>query len=541
MTKSRTTPVNSTAPESTMAKLKGSPAAGLFAATLGFFIGFAAVALFGPTAERFQQVMDLAPMQVGFLVAMPALSGSLLRIPFSAWVDTTGGRKPFLVLLVLSVIGMAGLSLVVNVLYPDRLHLDLYPLLLALGFLCGCGIAIFSVGISQVSYWFPRAQQGRALALYAGAGNLAPGLFSLLLPIALVAWGLSGAYIAWLSLLIIGTVMYGLLGRNAWYFQLRERGLSPVEARRQAAEQGQELFPAASLTEGLKISARKWRTWVLVCIYFSTFGGFVALTAWLPIYWTSFFAVGAVTAGALTALYSVLASVIRILGGVMSDELQKGGENTAILALLIMLNGAVLMTITDQFQVAVPGVLLMAIGMGICNAAVFKMVPQEVPEAVGGAAGWVGGLGAFGGFVIPPIMGFAVRQHGAAGYPLGFVSFIVLALVSLSLVWILKYAHAKSVAEEAAGAPAAVIAQQSAGATNYRVIIDVSRCWSHDPPACDLCVQACPEVLEKPLPNAPARVRRDAEIGRHLSKVREAMRICPTSAILLAEEATTPS
>jgi len=68
-----------------MNKLRGTPAQGLFGATLGFFIGFAAVALFGPTAARFQEVMQLSPLAVGFLVAMPALSGSLLRIPFAAW------------------------------------------------------------------------------------------------------------------------------------------------------------------------------------------------------------------------------------------------------------------------------------------------------------------------------------------------------------------------------------------------------------------------------------------------------------------------
>ena len=87
-----------------MAQVKGTPNQGLFAATMGFFVGFAAVALFGPTASRFQAVMHLSPMMVGFLVAAPALSGSLLRIPFSAWVDTTGGRKPILFLLGLSVI-----------------------------------------------------------------------------------------------------------------------------------------------------------------------------------------------------------------------------------------------------------------------------------------------------------------------------------------------------------------------------------------------------------------------------------------------------
>lgn len=435
-------------------RLKGSPKQGLFGATLGFFIGFAAVALFGPTAARFREVMGLQPMEVALLVAMPALSGSLLRIPFSAWVDTTGGRKPFLVLLALSVVGMAGLSLVINLLYPDRLTRGLYPLLLGLGLLCGCGIATFSVGISQVAYWFPRARQGSALGLYAGVGNLAPGVFSLILPLALVGLGLAGAYLVWLSVLAIGTAMYWFLGRNAWYFQLRQQGLAAVEAQRIAAQHGQELFPAVSLLEGLRISAFQWRTWALVFVYLTTFGGFVALTAWLPTYWSSFFGLDIVFAGVLTAIYSLLTSVIRIIGGGLSDMLEEGGENTAILALLIMLNGATLMTLTQQFEVAVPGILLMAMGMGICNAAVFKLVPQEVPQAVGGAAGWVGGFGALGGFVIPPIMGFAVARHGTFGYPLGFITFLVLALLSLSVIWVLKYTRRGEPFLQSAYAPA---------------------------------------------------------------------------------------
>lgn len=86
----------------------------------------------------------------------------------------------------------------------------------------------------------------------------------------------------------------------------------------------------------------------------------------------------------------------------------------------------------------------MAFGMGICNAAVFKIVPQAVPQAVGGAAGWVGGLGAFGGFVIPPVMAFAVRNLGQPGYAIGFITFIFLTLFSLSMAWILKYARETS-------------------------------------------------------------------------------------------------
>lgn len=432
--------------------IKGNPRLGLVGATLGFFVGFGAVALFGPTAVRFRDAMHLSPMALGFLVAMPALSGSLLRIPFAGWVDTTGGRKPFLALLGLSVIGMAGVSLLVATRYPDGLTPSLYPLLLVLGLFCGCGIATFSVGIGQVSYWFPQSRQGSALAIYAGVGNLAPGLFSLMLPVALGRLGLAGSYMAWLAFLIVGTILYALLGRNAWYFQLRQAGLARDEAERQARAMGQELFPAGTTLDALRISAQAWQTWGLVAIYFTTFGGFVALTAWLPTYWTSAFGVTVLMAGVLTAMYSLLASCVRIAGGVMADTLYQGGQNTSILALLIMLAGALLMTTAREYELAIPGVVLLAAGMGICNAAVFKIVPQVVPQAVGGAAGWVGGIGAFGGFAIPPAMAFAVRDLGDRGYSIGFVVFVFLALVSLAVIWILKYVTAAPIAV-ATGAP----------------------------------------------------------------------------------------
>jgi MFS transporter, NNP family, nitrate/nitrite transporter len=421
----------------------GTPKQGLVGATLGFFVGFAAVALFGPTAVRFRDAMHLSPMALGFLVAMPALSGSLLRIPFSAWVDTTGGRKPFLILLLLSIAGMAGVWFIVATRYPDHLTPSLYPVLLALGALCGCGIATFSVGISQVSYWFPQARQGRALAIYAGVGNLAPGAFSLVLPFALQTFGLAGSYLAWLAFLVAGTIGYWMFGRNAWYFQLRASGLGADDAKREARAAGQELFPAGTTIETLKISARVWQTWALVGIYFTTFGGFVALTSWLPTYWSSAFAVGVIGAGLLTAMYSLTASGMRIVGGVLADSLYEGGQNGCILSLLIMLTGAIVMTTAMSFELAIPAVLLLAIGMGIANAAVFKIVPQVVPQAVGGAAGWVGGLGAFGGFAIPPMMAFAVRDLGRPGYATGFIVFVFLALLSLALTWIVKYARVK--------------------------------------------------------------------------------------------------
>lgn len=414
----------------------GSPAQGLAGATLGFFIGFAAVSLFGPTAKSLGGILALSPLEVGLLVAAPSLSGSLLRIPFSAWVDTTGGRKPFLVLLVLSIVGMAGLFLTLRTYYPGGMTRSFYPLILFLGVLCGCGIATFSVGIGQVAYWYPKARHGTALGTYAGVGNLAPGIFTLLLPFALASLGLSGSYLAWLAFLAAGTALYAYAGRNAWYFQMVAGGVSPETAKELSAARGQEIFPAGTLVDSLLHSARNWKTWALVAIYFTTFGGFIALTAWLPVYWTSFHGATAVVAGSLAGGYSILTSLFRVGGGFLSDRL--GGETTGVLALAVMLAGAVLMTVSGGFGLSVAAEVLLAAGMGVANAAVFKLVAQEVPEAVGGAAGWVGGLGAFGGFAIPPLMGTIVQVRGQQGYAGGFAVFVVLAAVSLVLVGVLR-------------------------------------------------------------------------------------------------------
>jgi len=413
----------------------GSRTRGLIGATTGFFVGFAAVSLFGPVAHRFQEVMGLTPVMVAFLVATPSLTGSLLRIPFGAWVDTTGGRKPFLVLLSLSLLGMVGVWALIVALYPDHLVVSFYPLLLFLAALSGCGIATFSVGIGQVAYWYPPERHGSSLGAYAGLGNIAPGLFAFLLPITLTAWGLAGSYLAWIILLGAGIAAYWLTGLNAPFFQLRRAGVPEDEARRRAEELGQKVFPSAGIRASLGIAARRSATWSLVGIYFTTFGGFIALTAWFPTYWMSYFGLSIGTAGTLTAIYSVGASVIRVPGGSLADRL--GGEATAVGSLVVTLVGALLLTSSPTFALSVTGAVLMAIGMGICNAAVFKLVPQVAKEAVGGVAGWVGGLGAFGGFAIPPIMGAFVSARGQAGYPLGFVVFVALAVFSIVLAWLL--------------------------------------------------------------------------------------------------------
>ncbi|MGL5785881.1 MAG: MFS transporter [Bacteroidales bacterium] len=414
-------------------KISGNSSFGLWGATLGFFFGMAAVSLFGPTAHKFGSVMHLDPTSIGLLVAIPSLSGSILRIPFGAWVDTTGGKKPFNILMILAVIGVAGLMWLVNTHYPDNME-GMYPLVLFFGLLAGCGVATFSVGISQASYWFQQKRQGYATGTYGGVGTIAPGLFAMILPIAIAHMGLGGSYIGWTIFLIIGTILYMLIGKNAPYFQFRKKGMSDADSKAAAIQQGQELFPTGSIKQSLVDSAKIPATWVLTALYFASFGGFLALTEWYPSYWSEFYDVTPVKAGIYTATFSILSAIVRIIAGPLADKL--GGKRLCIYAMLLLLVAAFGMGFSHSFGLSMFFTILIAIAMGINDTAVFKMVPFFIPKAVGGASGWIGGVGAFGGFVVPPVMGAIATKFGKEGYAWGFEVFVLLAAINLLILWI---------------------------------------------------------------------------------------------------------
>ena len=426
-------------------QVKGSPQIGLIMATFGFFIGFAAVSLYGPVAKNLKEILGLSGFLLGLLIAAPNLTGSLLRIPFAAWVDKVGGKIPLATLLVLSVIGMGGLSALLYLYYPN-LEPWMYWLILFFGFLSGCGIATFSVGIAQTAYWFPESKQGFALGVYAGVGNLAPGIFGMMLPFALDEIGLTRSYILWFGFLLIGTVIYVIFAKDAPYFQLIKAGVPREEAIKKAKELGQELIPTGSLIESLKNSARHIETWALVALYFVSFGGFLALTGWFIVFWVQSYDMEVRHAGLLMAFgFSLLASVIRIFGGWISDKI--GGELVSIIAFCMVLVGAVVIMLggNTNFSISLAGEILMGAGMGIANGAVFKLVPKYVPHATGGAAGWVGGLGAFGGFVVPPILGLFVEAHGLLGYSKGFVVYVMLSAVAILISAVLWKAYGKEI------------------------------------------------------------------------------------------------
>ena len=126
------------------------------------------------------------------------------------------------------------------------------------------------------------------------------------------------------------------------------------------------------------------RMWMIYSVLTLAFTGLIMITG-VPLWDSLNLVMVAIATGGLTALYSLTASAIRISGGSISDRL--GGERTALLSLTIMAIGAVIMSFSQSLALSVVGVVVMAVGMGITNAAVFKLMPQYVHEAVGGASG----------------------------------------------------------------------------------------------------------------------------------------------------------
>lgn len=406
-------------------------------ATVGFFAGLTTIVFYGAAGPVLEEHLALTGVLHGLLLASPHLSKAVLRVPFGAWVDEVGGRRPMLLLLASTIVGTGGLVATLALTYPDGFDMDLYPLLVLFGLLAGAGGATFSVGITETSYWYPVDRQGFALGAFAGIGNISPGLVVYAFPLVVGVWGLTGAYSAWLAFLVLAAVAYAAFAVNPYYFQLLDRGVGTDDARQTASRLGQEIFPVGGTWDSLTASATNRRTWMLVALYTVSFGGgFTSLSAWFPTYWTLFHDLSLPVAGLLSGIFIVYGSLIRVPAGSVSDRF--GGATVAVISFAVMAVGGLIMTVATGVWPAVSGMLVLGTGMGIANAAVFEMVPRLVPDAVGGASGWISGVGGAGTLVILPALGWFVDRYGAIGYARGFSLFVALSLACVVVAVVLR-------------------------------------------------------------------------------------------------------
>lgn len=110
----------------------------------------------------------------------------------------------------------------------------------------------------------------------------------------------------------------------------------------------------------------------------------------------------------------------------------------AIVSFIVMLLGGAIMAVSTSVLPALLGMMVLGTGMGVANAAVFKLVPLYVPDSVGGASGWIGGVGGAGTLVIIPALGTFVDMYGQIGYARGFIVFVVLSGICAGVSYALK-------------------------------------------------------------------------------------------------------
>ncbi|MCB1025748.1 MAG: NarK/NasA family nitrate transporter, partial [Acidobacteria bacterium] len=265
----------------------------LFMNTLAFTVCFAAWMLNGVlvTFLTVNRVYDWSATEIGWLLGIPVLTGSIFRLPAGILTDKYGGKPVFTAVLILSAIPMYLLSTV-----------DSY-----LGFaLCSFGFGLagvsFSVGIAYTSVWFPKGRQGLALGIF-GAGNAGAALTTLFAPTLLNSFtNNSNSVEGWRTLPV---VYAAILVAMAIVFYISTTNKKPASNVKRLKKQ---LEPLKNI-----------RVWRFGLYYFLVFGCFVAFSQWLVPYFVNVYYLPLVTAGFLAACFSFPSGVIRALGGWMSD------------------------------------------------------------------------------------------------------------------------------------------------------------------------------------------------------------------------------
>lgn len=346
---------------------KQSAAAQLTLGTLSFVICFAAWGLISSFAPRFQQMFHLSATQTAFLVAVPVILGSLARVPMGMLTDLYGGRIVFFALMLAAAIPPVWAALSSS-----------YAMLISAAVFLGLAGSSFAVGVGFVSRWYSPEKQGAVLGVY-GLGNIGQSAVVFLGPVIAASFGWQSVFYGLAGLLVVWAIVFVLFARN-----------SPNITR------------PKTIGEMTAVLRRERLAWILSAFYGLTFGGFVAFSIYLPTLLKDQFHLSASSAGLRTAGFVVLATVVRPLGGWLSDRI--GGAQV----LSVVFLGIVPFSLLLAWPAIVPftaGALGCAALLGLGNGAVFKLVPQYFKKDTGTVTGLVGAIGGLGGFFPPLLLG----------------------------------------------------------------------------------------------------------------------------------------
>ena len=303
----------------------------LFLNTLAFIVCFAAWMINGVLVTFLVNngVFKWNAVQIGLLLGVPVLVGSVFRLPIGVLTDKIGGKWVMLGILLFSAVPMFLLSMANN-----------YTVFLILSFGFGVAGSSFAAGVAYTCLWFPKEKQGTALGIF-GAGNIGAALTTLIAPSILTRLTNHGTNLeAWRTLPKIYALLLVIVGIIFW---LGTQNKKPTESKSMA----QRLSPLKEI-----------RVWRFGLYYFFVFGSFVALTQWLIPYYVNVYSLSIVAAGFMVTAFNLPTSLFRAFGGWLADKV---GARIVLLWVFGV-------SIVCLFFLSVPRMEIQAPGQGIMAA-----------------------------------------------------------------------------------------------------------------------------------------------------------------------------
>lgn len=388
------------------------------------FLAFAVWMVWSAVIVRLNSIgFTFTTDQLFWLAALPGLSGATLRIFYSFMVPIFGGRRWTALSTASLLIPAIWMGFAVQ--NPETP----YVVFVLIALLCGFGGGNFASSMSNISFFYPKAQQGTALGLNAGLGNLGVSAMQFIVPL-VITFGLFGALAGAPQALADGSELYLQNAGFVWVPFLVIVSIAAWFGMNDLAS------AKASFSEQAVIFKRK-HNWLMCWLYLATFGSFIGFAAGFPmLIKTQFPGVDPLKFAFLGPLVGAL---IRPVGGWLSDKM--GGARVTLWNFVVMIAavfGVLAFLPQDgsagNFYGFLAMFMVLFVTTGIGNGSTFRMIPvifrtlherwsagrpgerESAMRAAGkesaAVLGFSSAVGAYGAFFIPKAFGTSMSLTG---------------------------------------------------------------------------------------------------------------------------------